>query len=110
MTKSVIFYLDRNNILQVIDEEELRHYDEKPPIFDIVKAVINAGYKGVVIDANNLDNGRIIRAISTNLNSPEGQIISNLASAENQDKPLPSIEIVLNNIKKQYDELGEYYE
>lgn len=73
-----------------------------PPIIDIVIAVINAGYAGVVIDEKKLANGRFILCLSVNHETPEGRIIQTLAMAANNGKSLPSIQFALEQIEKIY--------
>jgi hypothetical protein len=106
MNDSIVFYHDRNDVLHVVDPDATPHFEEHPPVFDIVCAVINAGYEGVVVDEKQLDNGQFLLGLSTNPCTPEGQIIEELVLAADDGVQMPSIALVLEQIKKQYDQLG----
>lgn len=106
MNDSIVFYHDRNDVLHVVDPDATPHFEEYPPVFDIVCAVINAGYEGVVVDEKQLDNGQFLLGLSTNPFTPEGQIIEELVLAADDGVQMPSIALVLEQIKKQYDQLG----
>jgi hypothetical protein len=110
MSNSIVFYHDRNDDLHVIDPEALPDFDEHPPVLDIVRAVMNAGYQGVAVDEKQLANGMFILASSADQSTPEGQIVGALALEVANGKPLPSIEFVLEQIKNHYDELGRGHE
>ena len=45
MSNSIVFYNGRDDVVQMVDPDGLPHFDELPPLFDFVAAVINAGYK-----------------------------------------------------------------
>ena len=110
MNDSIVFYHDRNDVLRVVDPDTTPHFDDHPPVFDIVCAVIMAGYKGVVVDEKQLADGRFILGLSTNPSTPEGQIIEELVLAASNGEDLPSIAITLARIKKQYQQLGGHHE
>jgi|Laugresbdmm110dd_1035094.scaffolds.fasta_scaffold35483_3 hypothetical protein len=110
MSDSIVFYHGRDDVLHIIDPDGLPHFDEHPPIIDIVVAVINAGYAGVFVDEKKLSNGRFILGLSVNQGTPEGQVIQNLVSAADAGKQLPSIGFVLEQIKNQYAVSGGHHE
>ena len=96
MSNSIVYYHGRDDSVHIIDPDALPHFNELPPLFDIVVAVINAGYKGVVVD------------LSVNQGTPEGQIIQELAAQDS--KQLPSIKLVLEQIEKRYTVNRGHYE
>ena len=110
MSKSIVFYHGRDEVVRIIDPDRLPHFDKLPPLFDFVVAVINAGYKGVVVDEKQLANGRFILVLNVNQDSPEGQIMQNLARSADAGKSLPSIESVLEQIEHKYASSGSNYE
>jgi hypothetical protein len=108
MSDSIVFYHGRDDALHIIDPDGLPHFDELPPLFELVVAVINAGYKGVVVDEKQLANGRFFLGLSVDQGTPEGQIIQ--ALAVHDCKRLPSIELVLKQIENKYALNGGNYE
>lgn len=110
MNNSVVLYHGRDDNLYVVDPDCIPHFDEHPPIIEIVIAVINAGYAGVFVDEKKLSNGRFILGLSVNQGTPEGQVIQNLVSAVDAGKQLPSIGFVLDQIKNQYAVSGGHHE
>jgi len=108
MSNSIVFHHGRDDTVHIIDPDGLPHFDELPPLFDIVVAVINAGYKGVVVDEKKLASGRFIIGLSVIKGTPEGQIIQDLAAKDG--KQLPSIGIVLEQIKNQYAVSGGHHD
>jgi hypothetical protein len=104
MSKSVIFYLDRSDTVQVIDSDSLVHTDDLSPIIHIAVAVIRAGYDGVVIDQHRMANGRYFQALNTNIATPEGRIVSELSKLD--PAVLPTPEAVLDSIRKVYRQIG----
>ena len=110
MSNSFVWLHGRDDALYVIDPEALPHFDEHPPVFDIVIAVINAGYKGVVVDEKRLANGRFLLCLSVIEATPEGNVIKNLVANANNGKQLPSVEGVLAQLKTLYEEIGVSHE
>jgi len=106
MSKSIVFYHGRDDVLHIVDPETLPHFNDHPPVFDFVFAIIKAGYLGVVVDEKQLANGRFIHCLSVNQGTPEGRVIQGLVTAVNDGEPLPSIELVMAQIKKLYNEIG----
>ncbi len=104
MSESGILYLDRSEMLHVIDPDCLQHYDQISPLMKIVIAVINAGYNGICIDEKRLANGRYFQAINTNSRTPEGRIINDLGPVS--DKDLPTPRVVLEQIREEYRRSG----
>ena len=76
MDESLIFYWDRSNHLNIVDSGAISHFKNGHPVLNIVVDIINAGYHGVMIDEQRLSNGKYFHALSVDLNSPEGAIIS----------------------------------
>ena len=102
MSESIIFYHGRDNQLHVVDPDCMPHFDQKPTLLQIATALINAGYKGVIIDEIRLSNGRYMHCLSTFLTTPEGRMITEISNALNLGEPLPSIEFFLNSIRREY--------
>ena len=102
MSDSIVFYLGRDDRIQVIDPDGLPHFDEHPPIIEIVIAVINAGYAGVFVDEKKLADGRFIICFGVDPETLEGQIIQVLMRGADTGKSLPSIQFVLEQIQKIY--------
>lgn len=106
MTKSILIYLDRSETVQIIDPYSLPHTDDLSPIIWIGIAVINAGYKGVIIDQQRMANGRYFQALNTNHATPEGRVVAVLCELDHAMLPAP--EEVLEIIRHAYDiERGE---
>ena len=102
MSNSLVFYLDRTNTVQIIDPDNLPRAEDRNPLQLLVIDVINAGYKGVVIDEQRLSDGRFFQAISVNEASPEGQILNTLSADYKSGKPLPPAVNVLQQIRDAY--------
>ena len=100
MTKSMIFYLDRSDTVQVIDPSSLPHSDDVNPLMLIAAAVINAGFDGVIIHEQRLANGRYFQALNTNIATPEGRILEALSKLEPAKLPTPKA--VLEDIRRAY--------
>jgi hypothetical protein len=100
MNKSVIFYLDRSDTVQVIDSGSLSHTDDLSLIMNIAVAVIRAGYDGVVIDQHRMTNGRYFQALNTNIATPEGRILTDLCKMD--PAALPTPKAVLSKIRQAY--------
>lgn len=107
MSNSTVFYHGRDDVIHIVDPDLARHFDELPPVFDIVVAVMNAGYNGVVVDEKRLNNGRFIHFLSVAQGTPEGNAIQNLMADANAGKPLPSVDCVLAQLKAMYEEIGD---
>ena len=100
MSNSLVFYSDRDDVVHIIDPDAIQNIDdETPPLMMIAIAIINEGYEGVVIDEHRLNSGRYFHAISSNLDTHEGQIFDNLRK---QTVELPSPGTVLEKIKVAY--------
>ena len=106
MSNSVVFFHGRDNVLHVIDPDCVKHSDDISPLQEIVIAVINAGYRGVVVDEKQLANGRFLSCISTNCSTPEGQILQEITNAVEQGHSAPSVNQVLEAIAKRYAQKG----
>ncbi len=106
MSKSIVFFRDRNERLQIIDPDVVPHFEYYPPLVEIAVAVTNEGYAGVVFDEKQLFNGKVLLVMSTNQSTPEGQIIEELSVASASGMTLPPMESVLREIKRRYDEVG----
>lgn len=50
MSKSIVFFHDWNEALQIIDPDTIPQIEDHPAMVDIAVAVVNAGYAGVVFD------------------------------------------------------------
>ena len=98
----MVFYWDRNDDIHVIDPDVIQHYEgEISPLMMIAAAIINAGYRGVVIDEKQLNNGRFLFAVNANLGTHEGQIFAGL---QNSIGELPTAKDVLVTIETAYAE------
>ena len=106
MSDSVVFFHGRDNVLHVIDPDCVKHSDDMTPLQEIVKAVINAGYRGVVVDEKQMANGRFFSCISTNFSTPEGQILQEITKAVEQGHSAPPVNQALETIAKRYAQLG----
>ena len=105
MSDSLVFFHGRDNVLHVIDPDCVKHSDDITPLQEIVIAVINAGYRGVVVDEKQLANGQYICCISSDFSTPEGQILQEISMAVEQGQPAPSVNQALGIIAKRYVEV-----
>ena len=105
MSDSFVFFQGRENDLHVIDPDGVRHSDDITPLQKLVIAVINAGYRGVVVDEKRLANGRFLSCISIDFSTPEGQILQEISTAVEQGQPAPSVNQALEIIAKRYVEV-----
>jgi hypothetical protein len=98
MKNSILLYLDRSNSVQVVDSESLPHTEGLSPIMLIAVAVINAGYRGLIIDEQRMANGRIFQALNSNMVTPEGRIVADLCKLDPSSLPTPQavVEIIRN--------------
>lgn len=100
MSNSLVFYWDRNDVVHIIDPDAIKNIDDEiSPLMMIAIAIINEGYEGVVIDEHRLNSGRYFHAITSNLETHEGQIFDNLRK---QTQKLPSPSTVIEKIKVAY--------
>lgn len=106
MSDSLVFFHGRDTALHVIDPDCVKHSDEVTPLQKIVIAVINAGYRGVVVDEKRLSNGRLLSCISTDFSTPEGQVLQEIADAVEQGHEPPSVNQALVVIAKRYAQVG----
>ena len=106
MSDSVVFFHGRDNVLHVIDPDCVKHSDGMTPLQEIVIAVINAGYRGVVVDEKQLANGRFLCCISSDFSTPEGQILQEITKAVEQGYSAPSVNQALETIAKRYAQVG----
>ena len=106
MSDSLVFFHGRDNVLHVIDPGCVKHSDDVTPLQEIVIAVINAGYRGVVVDEKQMANGRFFSCISTNFSTPEGQILQEITKAVEQGHSAPSVKQALEIIVKRYAQVG----
>lgn len=102
MSDSLVFYWDRADNLNLIDPDVIPHSDDRHPVLAIVVDVINAGYDGVVIDEQQLSNGRYFQALNVNLATPEGRIISAIQSSFEAGQAIPSPREVVEAINHAY--------
>lgn len=100
---SLVVCLDRTNTTHIVDPDCVPHSDDLSPLQNLVIDIINAGYKGVIMDEKRLKNGRYFYALSTNGNTPEGRLLIQLSSDYANGKPMPPSHDVLAQIKKVYD-------
>ena len=102
MSKSIAFYLGRDNNVQVFDPDNLPHTDGLSPLMLLVIDVINAGYEGVIVDEEPLSNGRIFQGLNVNLATPEGRILQQVSNAYAKGKRLPRSKTLLRKIELEY--------
>lgn len=102
MSNSIIFYHGRDNQLHVIDPDCIPHFDETQPLLVIAAELINAGYEGVIVDEKRMSNGRYMYCLATDIATPEGRMFAEISNAVNLGDPLPSIDSVLNSIRREY--------
>jgi hypothetical protein len=100
MNNSLLFYLDRSNSVQIVDSESLPHTEGLSPIMLIAVAVINAGYRGVIVDEQRMANGRIFQALNTNMVTHEGRIVADLCKLDPSSLPPP--QAVVEMIREAY--------
>lgn len=110
MCNSIILYHGRDDFLHIIDPENVSHFDELPPLLEIVIAFINAGFKGVKVDEKRMANGRYIQCLSVNLATPEEQIVQAIRSETTSNKALPSVATVIDQIQKMYSKQDSRHE
>ncbi len=110
MSNSIVFYHGRDDVIYVIEPESVPHSDELPPLFEIVIAMIKAGYQGVFVDEKRLTNGRVMHCLSIVEGTPEGTALQDLMAKANAGKPLPSVDSVLKQLKALYEGIGERHD
>lgn len=106
MSDSFVFFQGRENDLHVIDPDCVKHSDDITPLQKLVIAVINAGYRGVVVDEKRLANGIFLSCISIDFSTPEGHILQEIAMAVEQGQPAPAVNQALEIIAKRYAQEG----
>ena len=102
MDESLIFYWDRSNHLNIVDSGAIPHFNNEHPVLNIIVDIINAGYHGVMIDEQRLSNGKYFHALSVDLNSPEGAIISAIQKSFEAKEPIPTSQEVIESINHIY--------
>jgi hypothetical protein len=103
MDKSLIFYWDRTNCLNIVDSGAIPHFNNGHPVLNIIVDIINAGYQGVIIDEKRLSNGKYVHALSVDLNSPEGVAVSAIQKSFEANEPLPTSREVIESINHIYE-------
>ena len=99
MSDSLVFYWDRGDVMHVVDPDIMKHVDGFSPLMMIAIRIINAGYKGVVIDEQLMSNGRYFQALNVDLATHEGAMMNALQDC---GENLPSVDIVLQPLKLAY--------
>ena len=102
MDENLLFYWDRTNSLNLLDRDLIPHFDDGHPIMNIVVDILNAGYGGVMIDEQRLSNGKYFHALSVNLDTPEGAIVSTLQKSFNAGDEIPASSEVIKSINLAY--------
>ncbi len=87
--KSLLAYRDRADVIRLVDPETLPHTDGLAPIMLIAVAIINAGYKGVIIDSYRMANGRYFQALNVDLSTIEGRFLRLLEMTNRSGWPSP---------------------
>ena len=102
MSNSIVFYLDRNDTICLIDPDTVPHSGDTNPLMLIVVDVINAGFNGARIDALKLSNGRYLHVLNVDIETPEGAFLSSLAMQIENGQDVPTSESVLRSIQDEY--------
>lgn len=102
MDENLLFYWDRTNKVNLIDRDTIPHFNDGHPILNIVVDILNAGYGGVIIDEQRLSNGKYFQALSVNLDTPEGAIVSILQKSFNAGDKIPTSSEVIESINLAY--------
>ena len=99
--KTLLAYRDRADVIRLIDPETLPHTDGLAPITLVAVAIINAGYKGVIVDSHRMANGRYLHALYVDLATIEGRFMKLLELLDQSDFPTP--EEVVQIIRTAYE-------
>lgn len=103
MSDSLVFYWDRGDVMHIVDPDGLKHFDDLSPLMLIAIEIINAGYKGVVIDEQLMSNGHYFQALNIDLATPEGEMLQAL---QDLGANLPPVNVVLEALKLAYAQDG----
>ena len=98
--ESLVFHMSRSGEVQVFDPATVPHSDGLAPIFEIVVAVIAAGYSGVAVDELRLANGRYCQCLEVDLSTPEGKLLQQLSYCHERGDPMPSVKLVLDALAR----------
>ncbi len=100
MNKTIVFYQDLSDTLQVLDPEALPHTEQLSPLMEIAAAVIWTGIKGVRVDQQRMAKGRYLQPMDVNIETLEGQILQRLGQLHAAGQVLPSARAVLSMISQ----------
>jgi len=103
MSDSLVFYWDRGDVMHIVDPDGIEHFDGFSPLMMIAIGIINAGYKGVIIDEQLMSNGRYFQALNVDLATHEGAMMDVLRDC---GENIPSVDIVLQSLKLAYAQDG----
>lgn len=87
--KPLLAYRDRADVIRLIDPDTLPHTDGLAPITLVAVAIINAGYKGVIVDSHRMANGRYLHALYVDLATIEGRFLRLLELTNRSTWPSP---------------------
>ena len=100
--ESLLIYLDRGENINIIDPDSIPHFEDTPPLLEIMVAIIAAGYEGVAVDEQKLSSGKYFYGLNCNLDSPEGEYFYELLRRDELGEQLPSCCQALDDIKGKY--------
>lgn len=103
---NLAFYWDRSDEINLIDLDDILHFDDGHPILKIFIEVENAGYKGVAIDEQRLTNGRCCQILSFDHGTPEGVYLAEVLQLFSDGLPTPNSYEVLETIREKYSVQG----
>ncbi len=86
---SLLAYRDRGDVIHIVDADALPHTDGLAPITLVAIAIINAGYKGVIVDSYRMANGRYLHALNVDLATIEGRFLRLLEATNRSTWPSP---------------------
>ena len=96
--EDLVLYLDRGNVLNVIDKENLKPSDDYHPMIRIGIDLINAGYEGIAVDEQIMSDGSFFQALNGDHATPEGFVFKELLTEYQNLGRVPKMKEVWSRI------------
>ena len=67
----------------------------KAEVMSTITEVLKQGYQGVIVESHHLVDGRVLSKFITNLNTPEGRVVTELLALARVGRSLPTSEVMV---------------
>ena len=89
MSDTLLIYRDQADTMHLIDPDAVPHLEVGDPVLVVVRMIVNAGFKGVIVHQEQLRDGRYFLGLNTNAATPEGCIGREIYERRSQELSVP---------------------